>query len=54
MKAPISNLDRAALRALLAVERDVVRVRHELTSLSRLRHRAEAAGSSPAPLAAGA
>src|SRR3954469_11426311 len=31
MKAPISNLDRAALRALLAVERDVVRVRHELT-----------------------
>src|SRR4051812_37751359 len=53
MKAPISNLDRAALRALLAVERDVVGVRHALTSASRLPHRAEIAGSRLAPLAAG-
>jgi hypothetical protein len=35
MKAPISNLDRPTLRALLALERDAIRRRRESGSLTR-------------------
>jgi hypothetical protein len=46
MNAPTSNLDRATLRALLAVERDLHRRQRELVRASLLHYPGEPAGSS--------
>jgi hypothetical protein len=45
MNAPTSNLDRASLRALLAIERDIHRCQRELVRASLLFSPDERAGS---------